>query len=70
MALWTAPCTQVGLGLTPTPTSYKVDPLDYIFCVAGQFGMVYQAHLAENRGSNDYGPITHKKVAVKSLKGE
>jgi serine/threonine protein kinase len=36
----------------------------------GQFGCVYEGRLARDvRHSNDYGPISHDKVAVKTLKG-
>ena len=39
--------------------------------LAGQYGCVYEAKLAkDSRRSNDYGNLTHEKVAVKTLKGE
>lgn len=41
-----------------------------VYVFSGQFGCVYEATLAKQaRSSNDYGPLTHEKVAVKTLKG-
>ena len=44
---------------------------DNIVCAyAGQFGCVYEATLAKDaRSSNDYGSLTHEKVAVKTIRG-
>lgn len=43
----------------------------FFFCYLGQYGCVYEAKLSKDaRESNDYGNLTHQKVAVKTLKGK